>query len=135
MRGRCNNAIDLSLASAQTGLAVELIPVFDFQFIDTSLEGATNGPCADAQVRLATPALGGRDWSLALEGAARFTITGWAQVSNLIRYVKIVESDADSGHVIEGDSVGRRGQNDRSRSRTFDGLLRDDLLVQGLGVF
>jgi hypothetical protein len=135
MRGRCNNAIALSLASAQTGLAVELIPVFDFQFIDTSLEGATNGPCADAQARLATPALGGRDRSLALERSARFAVTGWAQVSNLIRNVKIVESNADSGHVIEGDSVGRCGQNDRSRSRTFDGLLRGDLLVQGLGVF
>jgi hypothetical protein len=81
MRGRCNNAIAPSLASAHTGLAVELIAVFDFRFIDTSLEGATNGPCADTQARLATPALGGRRRSLARERAASFAITGRARQS------------------------------------------------------
>src|SRR6185312_3664567 len=36
-----------------TQAAVHPIAVFDFELIDTSLEGATNGPRADEQARLA----------------------------------------------------------------------------------
>jgi hypothetical protein len=102
MRGRCKNAIALLLASAQTGLATErTITVFDFRFIDTSLEGATNGPRADAHARLARPAWGSCDVSLGRELGARFAISGWGQrVSNLIRNMKMLARDPDSGHLI-----------------------------------
>jgi hypothetical protein len=96
------------------------LAVFDFRSIDTTLEGATYGPHADAQACLATLACGDR--SLARESAARFAVTGWKQ--NPIRNTKIVERDADFGH------LNRRGESDKFRSRTLDGLLRDDLMVQ-----
>jgi hypothetical protein len=112
MRGRCKNAIALLLAWARTGLGVRIAAaVFDFWFIDTSLEGATNSPRADAQAHLTGPVSG--DWA--------------QQASNLILNMKIVVRDADTGHL--------RCKSDKSRSRTFDVLLRDDLLVQGRGVF
>lgn len=40
----------LTLTAAQA--AGPKVAVFDFEFIDTSLEGATNGPRADEQIRL-----------------------------------------------------------------------------------
>jgi hypothetical protein len=112
MRGRCKKAIALLLAWTRTGLAAERTSaIFDFRIIDTSLECATNSPRADAQARPTRPA---RDV--------------WAQqVSNLIRNVKVVVRRADTGHMwVESDT---------SRSRAFDVLFGDDLLLQDRGVF
>lgn len=39
--------------SAAANAATRTVAVFDFEFVDTSLEGATNGPRADEQARLA----------------------------------------------------------------------------------
>ena len=41
--------IGLALASTVTAVhaAVPKVAVFDFEFVDTSVEGATNGPCSD----------------------------------------------------------------------------------------
>lgn len=98
MRGPCTNAITLLLESARTGLGAErTLAVFDFRFTDTSLEGATNSPLADAQSRLARPAWGSGDVSLAFELGARFVVSDWAQ---------------------------QEGKSDRSRPRAFDGLSR-----------
>lgn len=138
MRGRCKNAIALSLASARTGLAAERrIAVFDFRSIDTSLEGATNGPRANALSRLAMSTSGNCDVSLVGELGARFSASDWAQqVSNFIRNMKIVARDANTGPRISGNSVDVRSKRNTSPSRAFDGLLRDELfLVQGRGAF
>jgi len=55
MRGRWKLIIALALALASTGARASepKVAVFDFEFVDTSLEGATNGPRADEQARLA----------------------------------------------------------------------------------
>jgi Protein of unknown function (DUF2380) len=56
-RSKCLIALLLALAptsarAAEPGVAAK-VAVFDFEFTDTSLEGATNGPRADEQARLA----------------------------------------------------------------------------------
>lgn len=40
------------LPAAAQGAAIRTVAVFDFELIDTSLEGATNGPRADEQARI-----------------------------------------------------------------------------------
>lgn len=40
------------LPAAAQGAAMRTVAVFDFELIDTSLEGATNGPRADEQARI-----------------------------------------------------------------------------------
>ena len=47
--------IALALASTVTAVhaAVPKVAVFDFEFVDTSVEGATNGPRSDEGARLA----------------------------------------------------------------------------------
>jgi hypothetical protein len=54
MRGHWKVAIALSLAVALTGAgpAPRKAAIFDFELLDTSLEGATNGPRADEAARL-----------------------------------------------------------------------------------
>ncbi len=54
MRRRWNVVTALPLALAFTGAhaAGPNVAVFDFELVDTSLEGATNGPRPDQQVRL-----------------------------------------------------------------------------------
>jgi hypothetical protein len=46
-------ALMLALALTSAHAAEPKVAVFDFEFADTSLEGATNGPRADEQARLA----------------------------------------------------------------------------------
>jgi Protein of unknown function (DUF2380) len=55
MRGRWKlvTALALALASTSARTGGSKAAVFDFEFVDTSLEGATNGPRADEQVRFA----------------------------------------------------------------------------------
>jgi Protein of unknown function (DUF2380) len=55
MRGRWKLVIALPLALAMSSAraAESKVAVFDFEFVDTSLDGATNGPRADEQERLA----------------------------------------------------------------------------------
>jgi hypothetical protein len=55
MRGFWTIAIALPLALTLTaaGAAERRVAIFDFEYVDTSLEGATNGPRADEQARLA----------------------------------------------------------------------------------
>src|SRR5271170_7583879 len=45
--------LPLALALAAAGASTHGVAVFDFELVDTSLEGASNGPRADQQVRLA----------------------------------------------------------------------------------
>jgi hypothetical protein len=51
----CKIAIAVLVALAPTSVRASnrTAAVFDFEFVDTSLEGATNGPRADEQARLA----------------------------------------------------------------------------------
>ena len=55
MRGRWTIAIALPLALALTGANASepKVAIFDFEMVDTSLEGAANGPRADEAARLA----------------------------------------------------------------------------------
>jgi len=46
-------ALPLAFASIHADAAEPKVAVFDFEFVDTSLEGAANGPRADEQARLA----------------------------------------------------------------------------------
>jgi Protein of unknown function (DUF2380) len=52
-RSKCLIALPLALPLANAGAAEPKVAVFDFEFADTSLEGATNGPRGDEQARLA----------------------------------------------------------------------------------
>jgi len=55
MRGRWEFviALPLALAVSSARAAEPKVAVFDFEFVDTSLDGATNGPRSDEQARLA----------------------------------------------------------------------------------
>lgn len=46
-------ALPLALALTGAGASARAVAVFDFELVDTSLEGASNGPRADEQARLA----------------------------------------------------------------------------------
>jgi Protein of unknown function (DUF2380) len=52
-RSKCLIALLLALALTSAHAAEPKVAVFDFEFANTSLEGATNGPRADEQARLA----------------------------------------------------------------------------------
>ncbi len=56
MRGRWTIAIALPLAFALTGAQARdpKVAIFDFEMVDTSLQGAANGPRADEEARLVT---------------------------------------------------------------------------------
>jgi uncharacterized protein DUF2380 len=55
MRNRAKTLVALALASKVTTVHADVrkIAVFDFEFVDTSIEGATSGPRADESARLA----------------------------------------------------------------------------------
>jgi hypothetical protein len=53
MRTRWKTAFALPLAFALTGASEPKVAIFDFALVDTSPEGAANGPRADEQARLA----------------------------------------------------------------------------------
>jgi hypothetical protein len=139
------------LASAHT--AMPKVVVFDFEPVDTSFEGATYGPRADQQARIAqiTGRLrdqlaksgrvtvvdiaanlrncGGCDAQFASQVGADFAVTGWVQkVSNLVLNVKVMMTDAKTRRVtLKG--VDMRGNTDESRSRAIDWLIGNDLLA------
>lgn len=102
-------AFMLALTLARASAAEPKVAVFDFEFDDTSLEGATNGPRADEHARLASlgselrrrlaqsghaeivdiaavasrarnlRTCGGCDAALGRELGAKYSITGWVQ--------------------------------------------------------
>ena len=55
MWNRAKTLLSLALAPMVTSVHAEArkIAIFDFEFVDTSIEGATNGPRADESARLA----------------------------------------------------------------------------------
>jgi Protein of unknown function (DUF2380) len=110
-------AAPLVMLVASAHAAEPKVAVFDFELVDTSLEGATYGPRSDQQARLAK-------------------ITDHLRkVSNLILNMNVQVSDAKTGPVISVKSVDMRGNTDESWSRAIDWLIRYDLLATGQGVF
>src|SRR5262245_32205300 len=138
------------------------VAVFDFELIDTSLEGAIRG--AQRLARLSdqlrqvlrdsgrfslvdiTPiareaqasnlqACGGCDIQLARRIGAELAITGTVQkVSNLILNMNIYVRDASSGVTIAAMSADMRGNTDETWSRTLDWLVHNRLLAPGYGL-
>jgi hypothetical protein len=76
MRGLCTIAIGLplALATGSAGANGRSVAVFDFEFVDTSLEGALQAPRSDEQSRLA--------W-LGTELRARLTKSGHTEVVDI----------------------------------------------------
>jgi len=70
------------LTSAGWAGAAQRAAVFDFELIDTSLEGATNGPRADEQMRLAHA---GDQLRQSLTESGRFTLVDIAPVAAAAR--------------------------------------------------
>jgi hypothetical protein len=105
MRGRCKSAIVLLIGWARIGLAAERTSAV-FDF------------------RFSDTRREGATNSPHAEAQARPTTPAWGGVQkklNPIHNPKILLREDDAGH--------------KSPCRAFDGLLRDDLLVRGRGVF
>jgi Protein of unknown function (DUF2380) len=158
-------ALPLALTLTSAHAAEPKVAVFDFESTDTSLEGATNGPRADEQARLAWLGhelrrrltqsrraeivdIGGVsarvhagnlracDAARGNELGAKYSITGWVQkISNRILNVNVVVRDVETGKLISGRSVDMRGNTDESWSRALDWLVRNYLLAPHEGVF
>ena len=136
------------------------VAVFDFELLDTSLQGAVNGPQADEQRRLndVTEQLrkalvqsgnlpvnaaarasnlqncGGCDVQYAQKLGADLAITGLVQkVSALILNMNIYLRDAHTGKLITAMSADFRGNTDESWSRTMSYLIRNRLLAPNYG--
>ncbi|HEY7662180.1 MAG TPA: DUF3280 domain-containing protein [Xanthobacteraceae bacterium] len=71
-----------ALLLAGSDAAAQTVAVFDFELIDTSLEGATNGPRADEQARLAHL---GEQLRQRLREAGRFSLLDIAPVADEAR--------------------------------------------------
>jgi hypothetical protein len=113
------SAITLALALASAWASEPKVAVFDFEIMDTSLEGAANG------LRTFAPELG-----------AKYSVTGWIQkVSNLLLSLNVIIRDAETGKTLWARSVDMRGNTDESWSRALDYLVRNYLLAPGQGAF
>jgi len=134
--------------------------IFDFELLDTSLQGEMKGPQADEQRRLKDvtdqlrkgliadissvnaaahasnlQSCGGCDVDLARQVGADLAITGVVQkVSALILNMNIYLRDTHSGQLITGMSADFRGNTDESWSRTMSYLLRNRLLAPNYGL-
>src|SRR5262245_5757197 len=107
------------------------VAVFDFELIDTSLEGAIFASEAQASN---LQACGGCDMRLARRIGAELAITGTVQkVSNLILNMNIYVRDASSEATIAAMSADMRGNTDETWSRALDWLVRNRLLAPGYG--
>jgi hypothetical protein len=149
-------AVPLRVLLARAHAAEPKVAVFD-KLVDTGLEGATFGPRADQQARLAQITGRLRDQLAKSERAAVIDITPVAAlaraadlqscggrdaqfasqvaVSSLILNMNIMVSDAKNGCVISVKSH-MRGRTDEGRSRAIDWLIRYDLQgPPGQGVF
>ena len=157
MRGlRLAMMVPMLLSPSMAALAAQTkVAVFEFELIDTSLEGAMNGPRADEQRRLAASgryapvdlspvaaearasnlqACGGCDAGLARRAGAELAVTGTVQkVSNLILNMNIYVRDATDGHLVTQMSADFRGNTDESWSRALDWLVRNRMLAGGSG--
>jgi Protein of unknown function (DUF2380) len=143
--------------------AAQSVAVFDFELIDTSLEGAIRGARADEQERLAR--LSDQLRQL-LRDSGRFSlvditpIANEAQGSNLqacggcdIRLARRIGAElaitgtvqkvsnlilnlnnASSGATIAAMSADMRGNTDETWSRALDWLVRNRLLAPGYGL-
>jgi hypothetical protein len=129
----------------------QTVAVFDFELIDTSLEGEINGARADEQARLShlSDQLRQR-----LRESGRFSlvnikpIESEARASNLQACggcdtqlakrigaeLAIYVRDASSGATVTAMSADMRGNTDESWSRTLDWLIRNRLLAPDYGV-
>jgi Protein of unknown function (DUF2380) len=152
----------LAMLLAGAYAAEPKVAVFDFELVDTSLEGATYGPRGDQRARLTqiTDRLhdalaksgrasvaaqaraanlrncGGCDAQFASQVGADFAVTGLVQkVSNLMLNMNIMLSDAKTDQGISVRSIDMRSNNDESWSRAIDWLIPYDLLATGQGVF
>jgi hypothetical protein len=120
----------------------QAVAVFDFEFIDTSLQGEIDGAGADELTPIASEAratnlqaCGGCDTHLAKRVGAELAVTGTVQkVSNLILNMNIYVRDVSSGTTVAAMSADMRGNSDESWSRTLDWLIRNRLLAPGYGV-
>jgi hypothetical protein len=136
--------------------------VFDFELLDTSLQGEMDGPRGDEAQRLIRTseqiaesgkfavldiapvtdaahaanlqACGGCDVDLAQKLGADLAITGVVQkVSNLILSLNIYLRDTRSGQLVTSMSADFRGNTDESWQRTASYLLRNRLLAPNYG--
>ena len=138
--------------------------VFDFELIDTSVEGEINGVRVDEQARLRhlsdqlrqrltnsgrfslvdiapvarearASNLQGCDRQMAKRLGAELAITGTVQkVSNLILNMNIYVRDVSSGATVTAMSADMRGNTEESWSRALDYLIRNRLLAPDYGV-
>jgi hypothetical protein len=153
--------IALAIASTVTAAhaAAPKVAVFDFEFVDTSIEGATNGPRSDEGARLArldremrqrlaqsgradvvdvarvVDRTRARDLRTCGGCDAKFASELGAKYSVIILNMNIVVRDAGTGEVIGSKSVDMRGNTDESWSRALDWLVDRYLLAPGAGVF
>ena len=135
-------ALPLALALSSAQARMPKAAVFDFEMVDTSLQGAARNSSV-SRTRCATrarasnlQACGGCDAGFARELGAKYSLTGWIQkVSNLVLNLNIVVRDAETGKVTWSKGVDMRGNTDESSSRVLDYLLRNYLLAPGQGAF
>ena len=153
---KITTAAPLAMLLASAHAAVLKVVVFDFDPVDTSFEGATYGPWADQQARLAQIADRLRD-QLAKSGRVNVVditpVAAQARAANLrncggrdaqfasqvgadFANMNVMVTDAKTGRVISLKSVDMRGNTDQSWSRAIDWLIGNDLLARpGKGVF
>lgn len=135
--------------------------VFAVELVDTSLQGAIQGPAKEDLERLARldaqlldslarsgqytplavvadpagPALrtcDGCEVAPARKAGAQVSVIGWVQkVSNLILNINLVMRDVETGKRIAAGSVDIRGDTDKSWMRGLAYLLRNRILVSG----
>ena len=139
------------------------VAVFDFELVDTSLQGEVEGARADEQGRLmrtgdqmrkalaesgkfvlldiapVNAAAHGSHWQAcdvqyAQQLGADVAITGVVQkVSNLILNMNVYMRDVHTGHLVTFMSADLRGNTDESWSRAASYLLRNRLLAPDYG--
>ena len=153
MRMVCVLAAMLVMVPVVARATASQVAVFDFELIDTSLQGEVDGPRPDEQGRLMRTgdqvrkaladaaahasnlqACGGCEVQLARQIGADLVITGTVQkVSNLILNINFYLHDVHTGQLVTTMSADMRGNTDESWTRAADYLLRNRLLAPNYG--
>ena len=163
-RSKVLTALAFALILPSAHAAEPKVAVFDFELIDTSLEGAANGPRTDEQRRLAWL---GSELRRRLMRSGRAEVVDTAgisarmQASNLrtcggcdtafaselgatysiagwvqkLSNLIIVVRDVETRNIVAAKSVDMRGNTDESWSRALDWLVRNYRLAPNEGVF
>jgi hypothetical protein len=121
--------IALALASTVTPVhaAAPKVAIFDFEFVDTSIDGATNGPRGDEGARLA--------W-LDREMRRRLAQSGRADVVDVAGVVDRTRAkDLRTCGGCDAKFASMRGNTDEWWSRALDWLVDRYLLAPDAGVF